>query len=45
MVKLYNLISDQIIKKYNINDISINGITCDSRKIKKGYIFAVLIGI
>ena len=45
MVKLYNLISDQIIKKYNINDISINGITCDSRKIKKGYIFAVFRGV
>ena len=45
MVKLYNLISDQVIKKYNINNMSINGITCDSRKIKKGYIFAVFRGV
>ena len=44
MLKLYNLISDKIIKKYNINNLSISGISCDSNKIKKGYIFAAFNG-
>ena len=44
MLKLHNLISDKIIKKYNINNLSISGISCDSNKIKKGYIFAAFNG-
>jgi len=45
MIKLYNLISDKIIKQQNINNIAISGISCDSRKIKKNYIFAALVGV
>ena len=44
MTKLYSLISQKIIKKYQISNLLINGITCDSRKVKKGYIFAVFKG-
>ena len=45
MLKLYNLIPNEVIKKYKINNIFIKGITCDSRKIKKGYIFAAFHGV
>jgi UDP-N-acetylmuramyl pentapeptide synthase len=44
MLKLYNLIPNEVIKKYKINNIFIKGITCDSRKIKNGYIFAAFHG-
>ena len=44
MTKLHSLISDKIIKKYQIKNLLIKGITCDSRKVKKGYIFAVFKG-
>ena len=45
MIKLYNLIPDKIIKQQNISNISLSGISCDSRKIKKNYIFAALVGV
>jgi len=45
MLKLYNLIPNEVIKQYKINNIFIKGITCDSRKIKKGYIFAAFHGV
>ena len=45
MIKLYNLIPDKIIKQQNISNISLCGISCDSRKIKKNYIFAALVGV
>ena len=44
MTKLHSLISQKTIKKYQISNLLINGITCDSRKVKKGYIFAVFKG-
>ena len=44
MKKLHSLIPKEIIDKYKIKNLSTKGITCDSRKVKKGYIFAVLIG-
>ena len=45
MIKLNNLIPDKIIKHQNISNISVSGISCDSRKIKKNYIFAALVGV
>ena len=45
MLKLHNLIPDEIIKNNKINNIYINGISCDSRKIKNGYIFAAFNGV
>ena len=45
MLKLHNLIPDDIIKNNKINNIYINGISCDSRKIKNGYIFAAFNGV
>ena len=44
MEKLYNLISKKIIDKYQISNLSIKGITCDSRNVKKGFIFAAFQG-
>ena len=44
MTKLHSLISHKTIKKYQIKNLLIKGITCDSRKVKKGYIFAVFKG-
>ncbi len=44
MIKLYSLLSEKIIKKNNINNIQIKGISSNSKKIKKDYIFTVLSG-
>jgi len=44
MIKLHSIIHHKIINKYEINDLSIEGISCDSRKVKAGYIFAVFKG-
>jgi UDP-N-acetylmuramoyl-L-alanyl-D-glutamate--2,6-diaminopimelate ligase len=44
MTNLYSLISNKVINKYQISNLLIKGITCDSRKVKKGYIFAVFKG-
>jgi len=44
MTKLHSLISQKTIKKYQIRNLLIKGITCDSRKVKNGYIFAVFKG-
>jgi len=44
MIKLHSLIAQKIIKKYKISNLFIKGITCDSRKVKKGYIFAAFKG-
>ena len=44
MIKLYNLIPEKIIKQQNLSNISVFGVSCDSRKIKKNYIFAALVG-
>jgi UDP-N-acetylmuramoyl-L-alanyl-D-glutamate--2,6-diaminopimelate ligase len=44
MIKLYNLIPNEIKEKQYISNVFIKGISCDSRKIKKNYIFAALVG-
>ena len=44
MANLHSIISHKIIKKYQIENLPIKGITCDSRKVKKGYIFAAFKG-
>ncbi|PPR17096.1 MAG: UDP-N-acetylmuramoyl-L-alanyl-D-glutamate--2,6-diaminopimelate ligase [Alphaproteobacteria bacterium MarineAlpha9_Bin3] len=43
MIKLYNLLPKTKNNK-NISNIEVNGISCDSRKIKKKYIFVALSG-
>jgi UDP-N-acetylmuramoyl-L-alanyl-D-glutamate--2,6-diaminopimelate ligase len=44
MTKLHSLLADEIVKNQNIKDILIKGISCDSRRIKKNYIFAAFCG-
>ena len=42
MIKLSDLIFEEKTLNFNINDIFLTGLSCDSRNMKKGYLFAAL---
>ena len=44
MIRLHSLLSAEIIKTYNINNVLVKGISSNSKKIKKNYIFAAFTG-
>ena len=44
MIRLHSLLSAENIKTNNINNVLIKGISSNSKKIKKDYIFAAFTG-